>query len=210
MDTDLCHRSKFQYAHSAYFKDRDLYYSYETCGGSSDAWEELASVSELSGATIRAAVPKLSRPNHSAEIDGEIQTDRLLNHSDTDHLEGIYIAFYEELADRAGFTIEWSTTSGGSLDAHDSDWTACVDDVHKGLLDLCIGNFWMLPERIAISSFTTPNTVDHFRLFVPRPKPWELEPFVKPFSPFTATFVDNDNFSSVLYERCESSVAIHL
>jgi hypothetical protein len=37
----------------------------------------------------------------------------------------------------------------------------------SGLLDLCIGDFWLTPERLELTPFTTPVTLEHLHLFAP-------------------------------------------
>lgn len=44
-------------------------------------------------------------------------------------------------------------------------FTACVHDVQNGLLDLCVGDFWLTPERLELAPFTTPVTLEHLHLF---------------------------------------------
>lgn len=188
VDADLCHDSVYDYHASGVLPGRGLYYSYETCGGTDTAWEDLQVTSYLAGQTVRVAIPALSYPDHYAvaadgtPISGERAT---INHTAT--YAGVYIDLYKAASELGGFTIEWTTTSVGSLNNHDSSWTACVDDVSKGLVDLCIGNFWTTQSRLAMTTFTTPNDIDTFYMTVPRPKESSdfLDSFIKPFAPFT-------------------------
>jgi hypothetical protein len=48
---------------------------------------------------------------------------------------------------------------------HKSMFTACVHDVQNGLLDLCVGDFWLTPERLELAPFTTPVALEHLHLF---------------------------------------------
>jgi len=50
----------------------------------------------------------------------------------------------------------------------DSSFTACVMDVAVGNIDLCIGNFWMTVERLAMGvDFVQPFGHDDFYVFAP-------------------------------------------
>ena len=98
------------------------------------------------------------------------------------------LQYYENIALRAGFTIEWHEISNGSLTLHAPDTTkACVDDVGRGLLDLCIGIVWMIADRMSLSSFTAPVYTNTWYLMVKRPVETEsfLEDMGHPFLPFT-------------------------
>jgi hypothetical protein len=50
--------------------------------------------------------------------------------------------------------IIFTSSSGGSRGEHSSSYTACVQDVQNGLLDMCAGSFWITDQRLTLSSFT--------------------------------------------------------
>ena len=61
--------------------------------------------------------------------------------------------------------VQFTWTSVGTRGVHKSMFTACVHDVQNGLLDLCVGDFWLTPERLELAPFTTPVTLEHLHLF---------------------------------------------
>ena len=135
VNATTCHSSPHVYQASDLFPDSSLYFSYATCGAStweeaSSTWDDIRDMNSLAGKVVRAA------------LHGSNQAP---------------VQYYENIALRAGFTIEWREVSNGSLTLHAPDTTkACVDDVGRGLLDLCIGVVWMKADRMSLSSFTAP------------------------------------------------------
>lgn len=47
-----------------------------------------------------------------------------------------------------------------------SSFTACVLDVKVGNVDLCVGNFWVTAERLALINFVQPFSEDKLYLVV--------------------------------------------
>jgi len=71
----------------------------------------------------------------------------------------------------------------------DGPWTQCAHDVKRGLVDMCVGNFWETTERRAVSQFSTAIMTESFYLLVPLPKEekFTADTPLKLFSPFTAS-----------------------
>lgn len=116
----------------------DLFYSYRACGGDPMAYIDAVATANLIGKTIRAAIPKFSNPDHF-RIDsatGVVTTEGFQRGLMTSDLEGVWIKYWKELARRGEFQIEWHSVSQGSINAYSSAWTACVQDVQNGLLDV--------------------------------------------------------------------------
>ena len=95
------------------------------------AYFDDAATSNLVGKRVRAAIPKFSDPDHFRvdSVTGVKTTsgnDASLMSSD---LDGVWIAYWKELARRAEFEIEWLSVSQGSMNTYASAWTACVQDV---------------------------------------------------------------------------------
>ena len=67
-----------------------------------------------------------------------------------------------------------------------SSFTACAYDVKVGNVDVCIGNFWVTSERLALSNFIQPFAEDKLYLVVPDEYLEEsfAQHFVRPFMPF--------------------------
>ena len=139
--------------------------SYETCGGNSTLWSEhyAATENDLTGVTLRVAIPTSYYPDHFLyESDGEtpISGRPSLQNVTEMTIYGQYPEFLASLATKAGFSIEWSVVSEASYSAESSSWTACVLDVHKGLIDLCCGTFWNTESRLSLSTFATSYDID--------------------------------------------------
>lgn len=81
--------------------------------------------------------------------------------------------YWDLIAANAGFTLVYVPVSQASRTKFGSLWTACANDVGAGRLDLCVGNFWPTPERIAATSanFLVPTSKDSFQLLHP---PYEV------------------------------------
>ena len=186
VDGDVCRDSVYSFWKSTTFEG--LHWSYATCGGDESLWTDNVIITGLQGKTIRGAIPKSYYPMHFYldDLGDPVASELVTSLADADRPKyGLWMEYYEELANRAGFTWEWVYTSSGSLHDQSSTWTACVQDVKQGLIDLCIGNFWTVEERLAMSSFVSPTFIDNFFLFVKRPAAsQEIDgfAFLKPFS----------------------------
>ena len=186
VDGDVCRDSVYSFWKSTTFEG--LHWSYATCGGDESLWTDNVIITGLQGKTIRGAIPKSYYPMHYYldDLGDPVASELVTSLADADRPKyGLWMEYYEELANRAGFTWEWVYTSSGSLHDQSSTWTACVQDVKQGLIDLCIGNFWTVEERLAMSSFVSPTFIDNFYLFVKRPAAsQEIDgfAFLKPFS----------------------------
>jgi len=51
-----------------------------------------------------------------------------------------------------------------------SSFTAAVQDISDGLVDLSVGPFWVTPQRLKMSAFTIPIVNDKTYLVIPKPK----------------------------------------
>ena len=56
-----------------------------------------------------------------------------------DNFKGLFIDIVDRVVESAGFTTDFTFVSGGSVAHQSSRWTACVEDVEKGVSDLCVG-----------------------------------------------------------------------
>lgn len=183
VDPVLCRDSTYSFWKSQNF---DLYWSYETCGGDETEWTDDAIVETLRGRTVRGAIPYSYYPMHwinDANGDPLLAPITTLDKANQDKY-GIWIDYYNQMAELARFHWEWIYTSGGSVSAHTSSWTACVQDVQRSLIDICAGNFWTTEERLAMANFAGPTFNDNFYLFVER-APMDLKSqgfaFLRPF-----------------------------
>ena len=117
-----------------------LFFSYTTCG-SNDDWKSLIA-KNINGVTLRVGVPTLRYPDHfRLDTNGDpILFDMDIN-AGVGELKGIYIEMLEKLALHANFTVQYESVSAYARKVHGSGWDACVEDVGRGILDMCVGNF---------------------------------------------------------------------
>jgi len=83
--------------------------------------------------------------------------------------------------------LDESWASETSRDKFSSSWTACVLDVAVGNADMCIGDFWITPQRMNLANFLTPFGNDNFYFVAPFAVSDETlgATLQKPFLPFT-------------------------
>ncbi|GMH79909.1 hypothetical protein TL16_g08317 [Triparma laevis f. inornata] len=163
------------------------YYSYETCGGSQDAWTSSLIDSTVKGKTLTVGVPKSFYPDQfmvdetgSALPDGPYIPGT--------EISGLWVDYLEAMSTMGEFSLQYIPVSNASMNDHGSLWTACVQDVADGLLDLCVGNFWVKPDRIGLgANFITPATTDNFKLLTDNriEKITLSERLWTPFAPFS-------------------------
>lgn len=117
----------------------DAFYSYETCGHE-DTWASELITEKLANRTLRAALPGLWHP-FAFRYDAEgqiIYTNWSHGDAGVGSPLGIHPEFLYQVAERAGFNIEWVPLSEGSIeDTGGSTWGACVKDVARGHIDVC-------------------------------------------------------------------------
>ena len=164
-----------------------LFNSYTTCGAV-DKWEFDIT---LKGKTLRVGVPALFFPDHykldaNGKPKGNFERD--IN-SGVGDFHGIFIDLLNDIASRANFMVQYESVSIGSIKKYKGDlWTACVQDVARGLLDMCIGNFWENSPRRQIAQFSTSILNDRFYMIVPLPREddsfgAQMSKLFQPFSP---------------------------
>lgn len=67
-----------------------------------------------------------------------------------------YLDQLQELAD-GDFNVEWTFGSKASKLVHpSSSYTAIVQDVKDGIIDLAVGPIWITGERLSLSTYTVP------------------------------------------------------
>lgn len=180
------------YVQSGFFPE--LYMSYTTCGVDMlefDQYESLLIANRLQGKTLRVGVPSILYPDHyKLDANGTpIDFDADINAGVGD-FKGMYIDLLNDIATQANFTVVFDSVSAGSRKKHeDEPWTSCTQDVGRGLLDMCIGNFWETVPRRQMSQFSTHIISEVFYMIVPLPK--EVDgigaQMGKLFQPFTPT-----------------------
>jgi hypothetical protein len=84
-----------------------------------------------------------------------------------DDWTGHIVKAYEMIAERAGFTIQQHYVTAAAKEMSSSRWTQCVYDVQMGNCDVCVGDFYMTPERWGLAPFTTPYSTVLVGMWVP-------------------------------------------
>ena len=157
-----------------------LYYSYETCGYMNN-YDLSALFSQLGGTTIKVAAAA-----HTAWV--IIKKDAL----GQDVFGGaLYDIFIESLVliqppPVMKLIPGWATQQSRAI-FPSSSYTACVHDVAIGVLDVCIGDLWLTPERQQLSMFSPTLRDDYFYLVVPTTLEGASfsDRLLRPFLPFT-------------------------
>lgn len=76
-----------------------------------------------------------------------------------------------------------------------SSYTACIDDVENGRVDMCAADFWITSDRLARVPFTMPMTMQKIQLFIPQgvvvdpPLKEMLGAVFRPFEPSVWVFI---------------------
>lgn len=135
VDEAACETGLVEYAKSTYIQG--LWFSYETCGGEADAWDEERIASKLQGFTLRAHIPELVQPfsyvmdpatgapMDADDVDGYYTNEELAN------LEGVFVDLLREVCARAGCEVEFYATSSSSASSYGA-YDGCQMDVFYG------------------------------------------------------------------------------
>ena len=181
-------------------RGRFVLFVFDVCGSSNDAWESFennTSAKVLGGVNLRAAVPSLQLPNlFKRDDDGKIVLTKGDEYYDDDSpYYGVYVDYISELIRISNgdiLRVNFTATSEGNQRKHPtSSYTAAVQDVANGLVDLSVAPFWITPRRqgsrtkrnnsfflsetsdsyrrLALTAFTVPLFYDKTVLVIPRP-----------------------------------------
>ena len=172
-----CMSDEDQRIYASYFfesAEETLYYSYTACG-EEDWTDRLEREKTLGGATILAATPQAYFPpyHYKRGPDGEVLSvagDEYWNASVP--YEGVMIDYLRELQELSGgdFEVEWTHGSRASRRVHPSSaYTASVQDIADGTVDLAVGPIWVTADRLRLAQYTI--IVDYSKtvLIIPRP-----------------------------------------
>ena len=172
-----CAADPDQRAYASYFfesADETLYYSYTVCG-EEDWTDGHERQKTLGGATILATTPQAYFPpyHYKRGPDGEVLSAAGEEYWNTSvPYEGVMVDYLRELQDLSDgdFEIEWTHGSRASKRVHPSSaYTASVQDIADGTVDLAVGPIWITAERLQLAQYTM--IVDYSRtvLIIPRP-----------------------------------------
>ena len=151
----------------------DLFYSYTTCNSSDAHWNPHKYVAELG--SIKAAIPSYTLPfiyKRSPADDDILSEIGEEYYEDSVPFEGVHIEFVRSLQSVADGEFNVTYTHGtraNKLIHKTSAYTAAVQDIEDGLVDLAVGPFWITGERLKMSAFTMPIVYDRTILVIPKP-----------------------------------------
>jgi len=140
-----------------------LHFSYETCGNL-NLYSTDASMRQTLERTASRDVLRISMPGDSSNHYSLVSQDPGVAGTGRD---GAAIRFFASTA--AEYGLNWTVVpiSNESRASHpNSSFTACVHEVALNGTDLCVGNFWQTPARLLISTFTSQQDADRFRVVV--------------------------------------------
>jgi len=156
VDADVCKENDLFYTRSHVFPQ--LYYSYQTCGSDPRTTSDLRSA--LNGQVIKAGMPTLYYPN-LYKVDEQASAENPDIYKDTTkEWKGVvpeYVADLVLLSKRSSTqgiaAIDYTHISNAAIahvferDNTKSSYTACIDDVENGRVDMCAADFWITSDR---------------------------------------------------------------
>ncbi len=156
---------------SEYFPAQyDIFYSYSTCNSTDYFWQQhlesfANKVSVIGGSNISAIIPEYQYP----VLNKQLPDGTVLNHQyergdeyfdDSIPFGGIYIDYINSIVALSNGDIQnvtFTHTSKASLKQYPaSSFTAAVQDVGHGLMDMAVGPFWITGQRLKMTTFTVP------------------------------------------------------
>ena len=166
VDASSCKKNSDEVVYkSDSFPQLDIFYSYTTCNSTNYFTQINNTLSVAGGVNVSAAVPTLMHPMMNKELpDGtSIWTrtdDRKYYFDDSIPYGGIYIDYVNSIVQLSKGDIQnvtFTHTSRASAIQHPrSSFTAAVQDVENGLVDMAVGPFWITKARLKMTSFTIP------------------------------------------------------
>lgn len=166
VDVDTCkkHSSERIFRSSYFPRDSgvDAFYSYSTCNSTADTWLEYESSTSditkavLGGVTIRANVASyLESMIYKSDSDGEIiKSPGSEYYNDSIPFEGIYPSYIQDLIRLSGGDIKnitYTHRSKASSVVHPaSSYTAAIQDIADGIVDMAVGPFWITGQRLKL------------------------------------------------------------
>ena len=198
VDAAACALSTYSTRRSDIFPGLEIFYSYETCGGSEEDWTSVTVTRRLSLQTLRVGIPALYYPQHFKYDEQGAQVTKFdhanqssFYYDDGVRYAGAFIDFLTAVAARSNLAgINFTFVTLHSKKASESTQTRAVLDVNKGLVDVSATNFYVTSERASLTGFTLSLFIDSFYLWSARPREDTsvLAQFDKVFRPFDWSF----------------------
>ncbi|KAL7545089.1 hypothetical protein ACHAWF_010799 [Thalassiosira exigua] len=159
----------------------DLYYSYSKCNSSAEDWfaaegSVVGGGEALGGIEVGAAIPTYLWPmmfKRDDESEEPLSSPGAEYFDDGRPFEGVYINYANRIVEISNGDIRNLTIThrsrASSIVHPASSFTAAVQDIQDGLIDMAIGPFWITGQRLKMAAFTIPVISDKTFLVIPRP-----------------------------------------
>jgi len=188
VDRDKCKRDSSQEVFaSGYFSSSNdathnsLFYSYTTCNSSAQDWLDYQDATArldndvLGGASLYVTVPAFYQTPYYYKTNNTGGTERGDEYyNDSVPFEGLYMDYMQDLmriSDGDIKNITYTHTSKSSIQRHPSStFTAAVQDIKNGLVDMSASAFWITGQRLKMTAFTVPLMYDKTVLVIPTPR----------------------------------------
>eukprot|EP00581_Thalassiosira_minuscula_P007139 CAMPEP_0183703846 /NCGR_PEP_ID=MMETSP0737-20130205/1421_1 /TAXON_ID=385413 /ORGANISM="Thalassiosira miniscula, Strain CCMP1093" /LENGTH=733 /DNA_ID=CAMNT_0025930645 /DNA_START=80 /DNA_END=2281 /DNA_ORIENTATION=+ len=186
---------------SSYFpfeSEVDLFFSYTTCNSTEADWfdveDDIVGDRALGGIDIVANIPTYLLPMMYKRdpSGGEIVSSPGDEYyDDSVPYEGVYIHYVKQIMEISKGDIKNITMThksiASSLVHPQSSFTAAVQDLEDGLVDMAIGPFWITGQRLKMTAFSIPIVYDKTFLVIPKPgtKDSLSDQIVKVLAPFS-------------------------
>jgi len=153
----------------------DIFWSYTVCDTLGDWGPTNVQKETLGGATILVTTPQhyFYPYNYKRNELGEVLSEPGEEYwNNSIPFEGAMVEYLDQLQTLAkgDFNVEWTFGSKSSMLIHpNSPYTASVQDVQDGLVDMALGPIWVTGERLRMSTYTVPLYYSPQLLMVPAP-----------------------------------------
>eukprot|EP00984_Skeletonema_dohrnii_P002871 scaffold976_cov102-Skeletonema_dohrnii-CCMP3373.AAC.10 len=136
----------------------DIFYSYSTCNSTDYFSQGIDSKSVVGGLNVTASIPDYQYPMMRKQLpdgtfidDGKDDSDNTYYFDDTIPFSGVYIDYMNSIVQLSKGDIQnvtfTHTSRASSKQYPSSSFTAAVQDVENGLVDMAVGPFWITGQR---------------------------------------------------------------
>jgi len=176
----------------------DIFYSYSTCNSTDYFSQGIDSKSVVGGLNVTASIPDYQYPMMRKQLpdgtfidDGKDDSDNTYYFDDTIPFSGVYIDYMNSIVQLSKGDIQnvtfTHTSRASSKQYPSSSFTAAVQDVENGLVDMAVGPFWITGQRLKMTTFTVPLLYDKTVLVIPTPVKsnklaYETQKVLEPFT----------------------------
>ena len=147
------------------------FYSYTSCGSTWEPWDSYTQKTD-DGITLISAIPDY----HYPYLFKRDANENPLMFEDGEYLfdtepEGVLVEYIDQLQElsKNDFKITFTYGSRGSKLEHGSGYTGAIQDIHNGLVDMAVGDFWITGQRLRLAGYTVPITHDRTVLVIKDP-----------------------------------------